>query len=750
MSYTYSIKINDITKNIMDLKTKCSQLLDYWFSGSTKDKLSRWFSKNGTIKQQKLDEEVKQRFGDLFFSIETVSIQLDVCDFKDCLSLIILRDQIARHIYREIKTDTPDVWNRLIMIQHDNAINITNHILHQKWFELYSPEELVFILLPFRHTPNTHHEQINHHQILLDVISKLKSPYLEDPIFKRFVHTTYVKLLSNMKDRILGNIQSEIWDCEETTTKQRLSVLEKPEHNFLRKYYSQDIFLKGKIKKEKLYLYCISWIREILSKKPDDVSNHFIISLSGGVDSMVLSYILSIIQENRRQLKLPMFHMSAIHIDYGNRPESYIERDYVSAWCLNKYTQFYPLVYSLQRANCDRELYEKTTREIRFEAYKYLVKKHNSIGILLGHQEDDKVENIFTNIMNGRSLLQLEVLHPYNVINDVPIYRPLLSFKKEEIFRIAHTYRIPYFKNTTPDWSNRGILRNSVLPAVISRYGKTAVHNNVLLIGKSSSEWQTVIFKKIIEPFLETVEYYEGGIIFPLDSVLDMPKVFWESVLMKLFHSMDLSMISNKTIDFFHTVLLGKSFLTKPLWFTFKKSCIGLLYMDHSLEKAYCVLLPLHRPITPITKTINISFPEHLETHSIKLSNWIINLTRKKFIKDEISSIEDLKTILLPNTSYSDFLKGTIQYCILPNMLKEIPSRENNFSIHMKYRRRLFDVISDFYKRKKIPIIESIDVNEKIIGTHRLLTKRTLTKLFVYIEERGEIELTVINIVDDI
>jgi len=53
------------------------------------------------------------------------------------------------------------------------------------------------------------------------------------------------------------------------------------------------------------------------------------VSLSGGVDSMVLCTILSRLGRAAQ----PPWRVAGVHIDYGNRPESAAEADYVQAWC---------------------------------------------------------------------------------------------------------------------------------------------------------------------------------------------------------------------------------------------------------------------------------------------------------------------------------------------------------------------------------------------------------------------------------
>jgi tRNA(Ile)-lysidine synthase TilS/MesJ len=59
------------------------------------------------------------------------------------------------------------------------------------------------------------------------------------------------------------------------------------------------------------------------------------------------------------------------------------------------------------------------------------------------------------------------------------IDRPFLEIDKEKIFKFSQKYFIPYLKNTTPEWSNRGKFRNHFLEAIYNQFGKE-VDNKIL------------------------------------------------------------------------------------------------------------------------------------------------------------------------------------------------------------------------------------------------------------------------------
>jgi len=166
------------------------------------------------------------------------------------------------------------------------------------------------------------------------------------------------------------------------------------------------------------------------------------VSLSGGVDSMVITYILK-----QMELMGIIKQVVAVHIYYGNRIDSMDETLFIKDWC-NYYN--IPLIikyiaYMTRDVDMtDRNFYEEETKRIRFNTYKFAQKMFNISGFCLGHHQDDLIENIFMNILKGRDILDLCVMHETSIINDVLLLRPYLYHTKKYIFDFAHKYYIPY------------------------------------------------------------------------------------------------------------------------------------------------------------------------------------------------------------------------------------------------------------------------------------------------------------------
>jgi tRNA(Ile)-lysidine synthetase-like protein len=272
-------------------------------------------------------------------------------------------------------------------------------------------------------------------------------------------------------------------------------------------------------------------------------TNKFIISLSGGVDSMVLVSILNYLN----------FDIIAIHINYNNRDETKQEQDFIIEWCkFNNIKLYFKEIVEIKRNDSKRSDYESITKNIRFQFYKEIIKKENVNYILLGHHKDDIIENIVANICRGRNYLDLAVIRERNKINDIDFIRPMLNFHKLSIYSFASTYHIPYFKDTTPDWSVRGKYRKTIEPAIQDTF-TIQVKENLLNIGNQADDWNYLIQLKIINPFLDLVIFKDNDeakiIEFNIKDYTDYPFSFWFLIFMKIFNKIGQKSPSRKSIE---------------------------------------------------------------------------------------------------------------------------------------------------------------------------------------------------------
>ena len=144
----------------------------------------------------------------------------------------------------------------------------------------------------------------------------------------------------------------------------------------------------NKIRDNQLYLY----VKKFL--KINNISK-ILLSLSGGVDSMVLFVILKEITN-----EISNFKFYCCHINYNNRNESKHERDFLISWCETNNIQLeVSNIEHIKRGDINRQKYEEESKNIRYTFYKNTIEKYCLDGVLLAHHKDDYSENVFNNIM---------------------------------------------------------------------------------------------------------------------------------------------------------------------------------------------------------------------------------------------------------------------------------------------------------------------------------------------------------------
>ena len=334
---------------------------------------------------------------------------------------------------------------------------------------------------------------------------------------------------------VLTRIYNYLFSCDEYDLNKYKNILEfVPRNN--KRINRQDIKLNNELNND-----LIKAVKKFCNQYLKD-ENRLIVSLSGGVDSMVLTTILKLLE----------YEVIGVHINYNNRKETRQEQDFLQGWCdYNNIKLYIREITEIKRATSKRLDYEIESKKIRFDFYKEVMENENLNCILLAHQKDDIVENIFANVCRGRFILDLAVIRDSTIIDDVTIMRPLLSHYKSSIYNFAEELQIPYFKDTTPDWSVRGKYRNNISPLLEDTF-TPVVKENLLGLSRQSFEWNGLIMEKIIEPFMEKINYSENECDFTLlDEYLDNPLCFWRIVFMKIFYKYGKNCPSSKGMETF-------------------------------------------------------------------------------------------------------------------------------------------------------------------------------------------------------
>lgn len=256
-----------------------------------------------------------------------------------------------------------------------------------------------------------------------------------------------------------------------------------------------------------------------------------IVSLSGGVDSMSTCVILKHWSYNVN------VEVVALHIQYNNRNESQYESDYLKHWCCKLGIKLF--VYNIthiKRDDTKREDYERETREIRFNLYKTMMFGYDG-GVILGHIRDDIFENIFRNISMNVNPFNITGMEKITNFDNFTILRPFLNINKNDIISFAEKFYVPYFCDTTPDWSMRGRFRNKLRPLLEDMYGKT-ICDKFIEFSTKIQEFKTWFDNEYYQTYIKSIKFEKDHVIVPLTysdqqnrNIPKLRSMFWDLVI---------------------------------------------------------------------------------------------------------------------------------------------------------------------------------------------------------------------------
>jgi tRNA(Ile)-lysidine synthetase-like protein len=364
-------------------------------------------------------------------------------NITDNFSLLIQYDQIFRHPCKLIREKDK-------MIAFKFASYIALKIINSAQYENMDCCEKIFTLLTLRHNNSLHLKMFS----LKKAFQQLNNNPPDSNFWFRFINASIIDIdkIKIQNGFITRNIINNINFVENDTN---YFVMLREKYNGL---FENRKELNINFNIEKQYSQLINNVQNILIDERFKHYNDFAVSISGGVDSMVLSYITNIIcKQNNKKLIL-------LHICYNNRDCCNNEIDFLIDWAKYLNVEIYIReIDEIQRNRNSkfRTMYEEVTRKIRFSFYKYF-----NCPIILGHNRDDTFENMFSNLSKEIHFDNLVGMNNISIEDNVYILRPFLSINKINLVSFADKLNIPHLFDSTPVWSRRGKTRDTLIPLI--------------------------------------------------------------------------------------------------------------------------------------------------------------------------------------------------------------------------------------------------------------------------------------------
>lgn len=451
---------------------------------------------------------------------------------------VLLYDQIPRHIYRH--QDANHIVEYFLQI----ALLCSRYLIDSKMS--FSDEEFCFVMMPFRHT----NDPSNITFVIKETFKRM-GDCNDNNTLKR-----YLKATLNKFPQLVSFVDRHDYDPNLAWNMARFSEVAEYAPDEINKY-ALDYDLKSDI--------CYQHMLKVPTPR------QIIVSLSGGVDSMVCCYIL----------KAMGCDIRAVHINYCNRP---VEEEYfVRSWCQTFGIPLYVRrIDELQREPCMRcnvrQLYEVYTRNVRFNTYKQvwrMVDGGTEPYVVLGHNNDDRFENILTNICNKEKHDNLFGMSFQCMLDDIVFLRPLLEVDKQHIYNFARKVGIPYLHDSTPKWSQRGKIRDVVRP-VLENWNHRCV-DGFYALTEHMSELTTLINDNIQNLVDRT---HKKDRVYTLHININQhiigSRLFWKSYLIRLLGVC----VRQKSLDnFMEKIIIFKKHL-KPTRVVLNKDLVAELYPE--------------------------------------------------------------------------------------------------------------------------------------------------------------------------
>lgn len=260
----------------------------------------------------------------------------------------------------------------------------------------------------------------------------------------------------------------------------------------------------------------------------DIFSKKFLLAVSGGADSMVLSHLFRFFNSSQNGKGL---EFQVAHVNYHFRgDDSNLDQKIVEDFCKKNDIKFHLKDVSEQEKTQMKSL-QNWARELRYDFFFKILEQENLDYIVTAHHLNDELETFFINLSRGSGIKGLSGIPK----NENRILRPLLKFTKNEIYAFAKENSIDFRedKSNEKDDYLRNKIRNQLTPKIVEIFP-----NFLEQFGESLSYLSSVneFYQEEIAKTLEEVLMKENEETFTLnkEKLFQKPKVLIIEVIRKL------------------------------------------------------------------------------------------------------------------------------------------------------------------------------------------------------------------------
>lgn len=247
-------------------------------------------------------------------------------------------------------------------------------------------------------------------------------------------------------------------------------------------------------------------LRTIKSDKMVKRGEKILISISGGPDSVFLTYLFCLL---RPVLNLTLFSFCLDHMTRNG--ESAADALFVKKLCKGLDIKLFEQKIDVAKwCRLNKFSFQEGAREIRIEKLLEISEKYNIEKIATGHNADDNIETFFINLLRGAGTGGISGIKPVAG----KFIRPLIGIPREDIVSYLNKKKISYCIDRTnvENIYFRNKIRNILIPFISRNFGGSFKKNILRLLGILRDEddflrrYTTAIVKEVA-----SVQYSEDN-----------------------------------------------------------------------------------------------------------------------------------------------------------------------------------------------------------------------------------------------
>ncbi len=260
---------------------------------------------------------------------------------------------------------------------------------------------------------------------------------------------------------------------------------------------------------------------------------HFVIAVSGGVDSIVLAHIMHTLKAN----------CTIAHVNFQLRgaesdgDEQFV-RDFASQYQIpiqvhKVDTQNYAQTYKLGIQEAAREIRyawfaalmqqinEAENNKVQSSELHALTPKPQPVVLLTAHHANDQVETILMHLFRGTGIHGLTGI-PARRNDILNLARPLIQFTKEAIIKYAAMNGLKFVEDSSnaKEEYTRNYIRNVLIPQLNTHYPN--IHENIIATSKRVKEADEIVTEAV-------AHFWKKGLIAK-KGILTVPIHYWNKV----------------------------------------------------------------------------------------------------------------------------------------------------------------------------------------------------------------------------